>query len=61
MVKNDRDHYKVPQTVDVQMAKFLTLNTTTFGTTNEKDFHYVGAILDFMLNKVPVNKAIISI
>lgn len=60
-MKNARDHFKVPQMADVQLAKLLILNTSTFVTTDAENFHYIGAIPDVMLNKVPVNNEIVEI
>lgn len=44
VVKNARGHFKVPTMFDAQMANFDVLNTTTFASFNEIDFHHIGEI-----------------
>lgn len=61
VVKNARDHFKVTQMDDVQMEKFSVMNTVMFVTKNAKNFHFIGAIPEVMLSKVPTKNEIVEI
>lgn len=60
MVKKACDHFKIPQMADVQIKRFQIMNTIMLITIDVNNFHYIGAIPDVMLDKVPPNNEIIA-
>lgn len=59
VVKRALLHYKVPEMTDSLMAEIPMMQTTTFVTTDPRNFDFVGSILEAIMEKVHLNNAII--